>query len=155
MAVSSVRLSVSGAMVLVTACASSPEAPPRFDVAASLESQIDTFVYADKATRKRMKSVNTLALTGCNVLFATRTRASASTGSGMFGEVGNTVRSEAKISQIYTLEGLTDADMQAMAASVPMPRPACCARATRSNPTPNSAAIPSRWRWPHRVARRR
>lgn len=116
MAVSSVRLSVSGAMVLlVTACASSPEAPPRFDVAASLESQIDTFVYADKATRKRMKSVNTLALTGCNVLFATRTRASASTGSGMFGEVGNTVRSEAKISQIYTLEGLTDADMQAMA----------------------------------------
>lgn len=105
----------SAVVLLVSACATAPEAPPKFDASSSLESQVDTFVYADKATRKRMKSVNTLALTGCNVLFATRTGASASTGSGMFGETGNTIRSEARVSQIYTLEGLTDADMQVMA----------------------------------------
>lgn len=126
MAVVTSRLTAAGAMVLlVAACASAPEAPPKFDSAASLESQLDTFVYADKATRKRMKAVNTLAITGCNVLFATRTSASASTGSGMFGEVGNTIRSEAKISQIYTLEGVSDVDMQALADGI-------CANAEKS-----------------------
>lgn len=105
-------------------------------------------MYADKATRKRMKAVNTLAITGCNVLFATRTSASASTGSGMFGEVGNTIRSEAKISQIYTLEGVSDVDMQALADGI-------CANAEKVWRMPISVAIPNRSHLPRRAARRR
>lgn len=103
------------ATLLLGACASTPPPPPVFDASASLDAQVDTFIETDRATPKRMKSVNMLALTGCNVLFATRTSASASTGGGLFSEVGNTVRSEVRISQIYTLEGVSDADLQAMA----------------------------------------
>lgn len=110
------RIGIVGAVaLLVTACATGPEAPPAFDAGVSLESQLDTFFQADRATSKRMKSVQTLALTGCNVLFATQTSASASTGGGLFSEAGNTRRAEAKVSQIYTLEGLSDTDMQTLA----------------------------------------
>lgn len=109
------RGAVSLMAIALASCASTPDAPPKFDPQASIDAQINTFVTTEKLTPKRLAGTGKLAITGCNVLFATYSSASASTSGGLFGEVGNTKRVEAKVSQFYTLAGLSDADMQAMA----------------------------------------
>lgn len=109
------RLPAAAAALLLSACASTPPPPPVFDASASLDAQVDTFIQTDRATGKRMKSVQTLGITGCNVLFALETAGHASTGGGLFSSAGGTTRAEAKVSQIYYLKGLDDTTMQAMA----------------------------------------
>ena len=60
---------------------------------------------------KTMKAVQRVAITACNVLFSTKTGASATTSAGLFGEVGVN-RTEAKVQHFYKLGGTTDAQLQ-------------------------------------------
>lgn len=116
MAPTASRFLIAGlAALLASACATGPEAVPDFDANASLDAQVDTFIEVERSTRKRIKSVQTLAVTSCNVLFALKSSATASTGGGLFSSAGNTSRAEAKVSQIYSLEGVGDAELQPLA----------------------------------------
>lgn len=60
---------------------------------------------------KTMNQVQRVAIAACNVLFSTKTGASATTSAGLFGEVGVN-RTEAKVQHIYKLAGATDAQLQ-------------------------------------------
>lgn len=62
---------------------------------------------------KHMAPLSKVALTACNVMFASSSGASASTSPELFGNVDNN-RGEATVNVLYTLMGLEDADMQRM-----------------------------------------
>ena len=98
-------------------CASAPTATPVYDAQADALAQASTFV-GDNGKSKYLAGVNKVAVTACNVLFAETSAAHAQTGSGIFGEAGNTVRAEAKVSVLYTLDGLDDAVMQQMTTEI-------------------------------------
>ncbi|HEY0974877.1 MAG TPA: hypothetical protein VGE57_10325 [Solimonas sp.] len=99
---------------LLAGCASTPAAPPTFDPQASAKAQAATFI-GDNGKTKHLSGVKKVAVTGCNVLFAETSSAHAGTSGGIFSEVGNTVRAEAKVSVLYTLNGVSDAQMQVFA----------------------------------------
>jgi hypothetical protein len=63
-----------------------------------------------------MKKVSKVALTGCNVMFADKSSASASTGAGLFGDpsAGSTRRVDERVVVVYSMTGLDDATMQKM-----------------------------------------
>lgn len=95
---------------LMTACGGKTPPPQPYNPAAEAASQADLFVA--EQSKKHMKKVNKVAITACNVLFAQTTSASASTGAGLFD---NSNRAEARVSVVYTLEGLNGSQMQAIA----------------------------------------
>lgn len=102
------------AVTLLAGCASTPP-PPTFNPADAATAQAATFIGANKQA-KYMADVKKVALTGCNVMFADRSGASASTGAGLFGDPASsdTRRVDEKIIVIYTMVGLDDAVMQKM-----------------------------------------
>lgn len=106
--------SLSGVLMLA-GCASAPPAPPTFNPADAAASQAATFIGASKQARY-MTEVNKVALTGCNVMFADTSSASASTGAGLFGDPASadTRRVDEKIIVVYSMVGLDDATMQQM-----------------------------------------
>ncbi len=70
-----------------------------------------------------MKKTGKLAVTSCNVMFAQVSSASASTGAGLFGGTHSSrydgkSRVDTKVTQLYTLTGLNQAQMQAMTDSI-------------------------------------
>src|SRR5690606_7255777 len=102
------------AATLLAGCASTPP-PPTFNPADAATAQAATFIGANKQA-KYMADVKKVALTGCNVMFADRSSASASTGAGLFGDrtSSSTRRVDEKVVVIYTMVGLDDAVMQKM-----------------------------------------
>ena len=93
---------------LLGACASTPPPPPAFDPSADVAGQAASFIQpvnADKRGNSRRA-----ALTACNVVFGIKTSASASTQAGMFES--NQGRVDAKISEVYLLQGVSDAQLQ-------------------------------------------
>lgn len=102
------------AATLLAGCASTPP-PPTFNPADAATAQAATFIGANKQA-KYMADVKKVALTGCNVMFADRSGASASTGAGLFGDPASssTRRVDEKIIVVYTMVGLDDAVMQKM-----------------------------------------
>lgn len=102
------------AATLLASCASTPP-PPTFNPADAATAQAATFIGANKQA-KYMADVKKVALTGCNVMFADRSGASASTGAGLFGDPASssTRRVDEKIIVVYTMVGLDDAVMQKM-----------------------------------------
>ena len=93
---------------LLGACASTPPPPPAFDPSADVAGQAASFIQpvnADKRGNSRR-----VALTACNVVFGIKTSASASTQAGMFES--NQGRVDAKISEVYLLQGVSDAQLQ-------------------------------------------
>lgn len=116
-----ILLSTAIATLALAGCSSAPKAPPAYNPSASAAAQAATFI-SDNGQTKALPTVKRVVMTGCNVLFAEASSASASTGGGMFSGVGssysNTVRVEAKESVIYKLEGISDAQQQKMADSI-------------------------------------
>lgn len=102
------------ATFLFTACAGKKAPPPPYDPAGAAETQAASFIEPNKNAAKHMPAAKKLAVTSCNVMFAQTSSASATTGGGLFSEVGSQERVEAKVSVYYTLTGLTDKDMQRM-----------------------------------------
>lgn len=102
------------AATLLAGCASTPP-PPTFNPADAATAQAATFIGTNKQARY-MADVKKVALTGCNVMFADRSSASASTGAGLFGDPASssTRRVDEKIVVVYTMVGLDDAVMQKM-----------------------------------------
>lgn len=114
-------LSSAIAGLMLAGCASTPKAPPAFNPNASAAAQAATFI-GDNGQTKALPTVKRVVMTGCNVLFAEVSSASASTGGGMFSHVGssysNTARVEARESVVYKMEGISDAQQQKIADSV-------------------------------------
>ncbi len=110
-------LAAAGLSGLLGACASAPVAAPVFDAQADARAQAATFI-GDNGKAQYLSSVKKVAVTSCNVLFAETSAAHAGTGGGIFSEVGNVSRAEAKVSVLYTLNGMDDAAMQQMANEV-------------------------------------
>lgn len=105
--------SIATSGLLLTSCAfMQPAPPPAYDPNIAAAKQADSFINATDP--KFLKPIDKLAVTSCNVMFAEVSAASASTSSGIFGNVDNN-RVEAKVSVLYTMTGLSDADMQSMA----------------------------------------
>lgn len=102
-------LSVAAGALALAGCASSPGALPTYDANASAATQAATFI-GDQGSKK-FKGVSKIALTACNIMFATSSSAHASTSAGLFGDVGNN-RVDAKVSTHFTMEGLDNATMQ-------------------------------------------
>lgn len=102
------------AVTLLAGCASTPP-PPTYNPADAATAQAATFIGANKQA-KYMADVKKVALTGCNVMFADRSSASASTGAGLFGDPASsgTSRVDEKIIVVYSMVGLDDAVMQKM-----------------------------------------
>ncbi|HEX4872604.1 MAG TPA: hypothetical protein VFV27_09845 [Nevskiaceae bacterium] len=92
-------------------CAGSGAAPeaPRYNRSAGTAAQASQFVTAQHLAGAAPQKVG---ITACNVLFATRTGASAATSAGLFNTSSNRV--EAKVSSWYYLQNLDDAAMQAL-----------------------------------------
>lgn len=105
---------VASSLLALAGCASAPKAPPAFDPNASAQAQAATFI-GDNGQTKRLAGVKRVAVTGCNVLFAENSSASASTGGGLFSTTGNVSRAEANVSVIYSLNGISDAQQQKIA----------------------------------------
>ena len=103
------------AVVVLAGCATTPPPPPTFNPADSAASQAATFVGSNKPA-KNMQKVKKVALTACNVMFADKSSASASTGAGLFGDPAssNTRRVDEKVIVVYNMTGLDDAVMQKM-----------------------------------------
>jgi hypothetical protein len=93
-------------------------APPAFDANGSLASQASTFIAPNKAVGKTMKDVSKIAITSCNVMFAYESNASAGTQGGLFSEAGGVTRAEATVNAEYTLHGMDEPAMQALAAEI-------------------------------------
>jgi len=96
-------------------CASTPPPPPTFNPADSAATQAATFVGANKPA-KNMQKVKKVALTACNVMFADKSSASASTGAGLFGDPssGSTRRVDERVIVVYSMTGLDESVMQKM-----------------------------------------
>lgn len=94
-------------------CAASPSAPV-FDPAGSVQAQAASFVASNGKT-KSLAQVKKVAVTGCNVLFAETSSATAGTDGGLFSTAGGVSRSEAKVTVLYTLEGFPDTEQQRLA----------------------------------------
>src|SRR5690554_769477 len=112
-----IKISLLAASISVLAgCATTPTPPPTFDPAAAATTQADTFIGSSKSANKDMAKVKKVALTACNVMFADKSSASASTGAGMFGDPAHskTSRIDSKVIVVYTMDGLDDARMQKM-----------------------------------------
>ena len=114
----SVRMKTSllvASMAVIAGCASTPPPPPSYNPADSAATQAATFVGANKSA-KNMQKVKKVALTACNVMFADKSSASASTGAGLFGDPasGDTRRVDERVVVVYTMVGLDDAVMQKM-----------------------------------------
>lgn len=113
-------LSTAIASLMLAGCASTPKAPPKFDPNAGAAAQAATFI-GDNGKTKSLSTVKRVAVTGCNVLFAENSSASASTGEGMFSPhtsssiTGKTTRVDSSVSVVYTLSGISDAQQQKMA----------------------------------------
>jgi hypothetical protein len=110
-------LSAAIVSLALSGCASTPKAPPAFDANASAAAQAATFI-ADNGKTKSLATIKRVAVTGCNVLFAENSSASASTGGGLFSTAGNTVRSESRVSVLYSLKNISDAQQQTMANAI-------------------------------------
>lgn len=94
------------------------EPPPAFDASGSLEAQAPAFIAPNKAAGKNMQEVGKVAITSCNVMFAYQSNASAGTEGGLFSEAGGVTRAEASVSAEYTLHGMEEPAMQALAAEI-------------------------------------
>lgn len=105
-----IPLAVLPAAVLLASCGAQTPTKP-YNPTAGASTQADAFIGA--MDQDEIKKVDKVAVTACNVLFAQQTSASASTSAGLFHhDRGN--RAEARVSVIYSLEGLSNDDMQAM-----------------------------------------
>lgn len=91
---------------------------PAFDANGSLASQASAFIAPNKAAGKNMKDVSKVAITSCNVMFAYESNASAGTQGGLFSEAGGVTRAEATVNAEYTLHGMDEPAMQALAAEI-------------------------------------
>ncbi len=109
-------LLASASAMLLVGCASAPKAPV-FDTNASAQAQAANFI-ADNGKTKYLKDVKKVAVLGCNVLFAETSSASAGTEGGLFSTAGGVSRAEAKVTVLYTMAGISDADMQRMTNSI-------------------------------------
>lgn len=106
-------MSLAGAAgILFTACASTPPAP-QYDSNLSATEQAPMFITA--ASTRSVDSVQRVAVTSCNVMFADVSSATASTGGGIFDD---TNRAEASVSVIYSLKGLDNNQLQRLADEV-------------------------------------
>lgn len=105
-------LFAAGSALLLGACASAPVAPPppAFDVRADPVAQSAQFITPVNAGDRG--AGQQVALTACNVVFGIKTGANAQTQAGMFESTSGRV--DAKVSQVYLLEGVSDARMQAI-----------------------------------------
>lgn len=106
-------VAVAGLGAFLASCAATAPKAPVFDPAGDARAQAATFI-GDNGKTKYMKGIKKVAVTGCNVLFAENSAATAGTEGGLFSSAGNVVRSEAKVTVLYSMEGLSDADMQRM-----------------------------------------
>ena len=103
------------AAALLAGCVATPPPPPTYNPADAAATQAATFVGSNKPA-KNMQKVKKVALTACNVMFADKSSASASTGAGLFGdrESSSTRRVDEKIVVVYTMTGLDESVMQKM-----------------------------------------
>ncbi len=108
-------VAIAGSLALA-GCASTPKAPV-FDPNAGIQAQAANFI-ADNGKTKYLSDVKKVAVTGCNVLFAETSSASSATDGGIFSTAGGVSRSEAKVTVLYTLGGLSDAEQQKIANDV-------------------------------------
>lgn len=117
------RLSTISVLALLVGCAATDAPRPTFDAQSGAAAQAATFI-GDNGRLKPMATIKRVGLTSCNVLFAFEAAARSSTAGGLFSQAGGVRRAEASVSVFYTLNGLTDADMQRIANDV-------CANAER------------------------
>ena len=104
-------VSLATASLLLAACASAPKAPPAFNSAASPQAQAKEFI--EGRNKQGNNGVQKVALTTCQVAFATHQAGSSQTSGHFFDSRDNTV--EAKISQHYYLKGVSDEQLQDIA----------------------------------------
>ncbi len=109
-------------LVLLSGCASTPSAPPpAFNPALDAASQVPSFIQS--ANTKTRGDSTRVALTSCVVAFGTKTSGFAQTKAGTFAyQDPDKARVEAKVSTLYQLEGLSDAQLQSITDAI-------CARA--------------------------
>ncbi len=105
-----------GIAIIVSGCASTGSAPVPFDPDQSTSAQAHAFI----GTRHEqyMSGVDKVGITACNVMFAIQASAHAGTSPGLFATAGGGGRGEARVSTIFTLKGLEEADMQRTADAV-------------------------------------
>jgi len=104
-------LAVTTSAALLSACASGPKAPPRYNASASPQAQAAQFIEA--INKKGNNGVQKVGLTTCQVAFATHQSGSSQTSGHFFDTRKNTV--EAKVRQHYYLKGISDAELQSLA----------------------------------------
>lgn len=109
---------VASAFVFTTGFGKKSEPPKPFDPSASIEGQASAFIAPNKAAGKNMPSVQKVAITSCNVMFAFKSNATAGTQGGLFSEAGGVTRAEANVSVEYNLHGMDDATMQQLATEI-------------------------------------
>ena len=93
--------------IALAACASSAPPPKPYDPNLEASKQAPAFIKTQN--EKHMKGVDKVGITACNVMFATSASAHAATSAGLF-DTSN--RAEASVSTVYTLDGLSENDMQ-------------------------------------------
>lgn len=102
------------AAMALSACAGKVAPPEPFDPAKAAEAQAASFIGQAKNADKYIKKVKKVAITSCNVMFAFKSNASASTSGGMFSSTAGTTRAEAQVMVEYNLHGMDDAAMKAL-----------------------------------------
>ncbi|MBB87174.1 hypothetical protein [Abyssibacter sp.] len=110
------------AVALLSACASTPPAPPpAYNPALAAEAQAAEFIKGGNT--KARGTTQRVALTSCVVAFGTKTSGFAQTKEGTFAyDDPDKTRIEAKVSTMYRLEGVDEARLQTITNQV-------CARA--------------------------
>lgn len=98
----------------LSACAGKVEPPKPFDPAQAAEAQAASFIGMAKNADKHIKKVKKVAITSCNVMFAFKSNASASTSGGMFSSTAGTTRAESQVMVEYNLHGMDDAGMKSL-----------------------------------------
>ncbi len=93
-------------------CGSSPKSAPTFDPGADARAQAATFI-SSNGKEQYLRGVKKVAVTGCNVLFAETSSASSETSGGLLGAPTGYSRVDTKVSVLYSMSGISDADMQA------------------------------------------
>lgn len=96
---------------LLAACASTPPPPPpAFDPTADVAGQAASFI--EPVNTERRGNSRRVALTACNVVFGVKTSGSAKTQAGMFESTEGRV--DAKVSEVFLLQGVSDQQLQAI-----------------------------------------
>lgn len=99
--------------IMLAGCATSPGPVTPYDPGQPAALQAAGFISTQR--EKQMQDVRKVGITACNVMFATSASAHAGTSAGLFATADGSRRGEARVSTIFSLNGLSESDMQQLA----------------------------------------